>query len=704
MLTLTCDGGTPARVRRTAVGRRTEDPRGRAPPRGRRPGPHRRDPPRAHAALGGLVEEVTVSSRGDRPVRGRLRLEVGGDGADLAREGRPAPGGAAPGETVDGDRSTWRDGRHAPRCRCPAPREVAPDGAGELGWETVLSPGPQPPTSSSRSPGPRDAVRRRARRRTCWTGPASASGQDRRLDLTVEPRFADLAGLALADPESPHRRLRRRGHAVVPHPLRPGRSLDRAAHAALRHHACRRARCAPWPGVRARSTTRPPRSSRQDPPRGAPRRLRRLLERPPPAAGLLRHRGRHAAVGVPAARRLALGNAEPTVAELRPHLDGALGWMRRSVDTSQDGFLRYVDSTGTGLANQGWKDSGDAMRRRDGTIANAPIALVETQAYAVEAAPARPISWSRSSVRAATSCAPGRRAGRPGQGALLGQRRRRSLPGDGPGRDGGPVDGVGSNMGHVLGTGMLTAEESQAGRPAPRRPDLLGPYGIGTLGRSNPAYNPIGYHTGSIWTHDTAICALGLARDGHADGCARSCGPWSRRRRTSGSGFPSSTAATSASVGRSPTPPPAGRRPGRPPRRARWSRPAWAWRPTAATGSSSSRCALAVRRPAGPGPPGARGDPRGPCRRRRHRGRPRRRRGSRWTSAEGPWRSPTGCGRSPPLAGTTRRRGLARRPARPRGRRLRAVGPPRRRPPRCTGRNALVVPVSRADRGRPRCG
>ncbi len=82
--------------------------------------------------------------------------------------------------------------------------------------------------------------------------------------------------------------------------------------------------------------------------------------------------------------------------------------------------------------------------------------------------------------------------------------------------DGAPVDGVGSNMGHVLGTGVLSEAESALVAGRLTGPDLLGPFGIGTLGRANPAYNPIGYHTGSVWTHDTAISALGLVRDGHA--------------------------------------------------------------------------------------------------------------------------------------------------------------------------------------------
>ncbi|QIM20751.1 hypothetical protein G7075_05665 [Phycicoccus sp. HDW14] len=83
--------------------------------------------------------------------------------------------------------------------------------------------------------------------------------------------------------------------------------------------------------------------------------------------------------------------------------------------------------------------------------------------------------------------------------------------------DGRPVDGLGSNIGHALGTGMLDASREAVVAAALAGPDLLGPLGISTLSRSNPAFNPIGYHTGSVWTHDTAICALGLAHVGRGD-------------------------------------------------------------------------------------------------------------------------------------------------------------------------------------------
>ena len=87
--------------------------------------------------------------------------------------------------------------------------------------------------------------------------------------------------------------------------------------------------------------------------------------------------------------------------------------------------------------------------------------------------------------------------------------------------NGAPVDGLGSNMGHVLGTGTLSAAESAVVAATVTGEELLDPFGIRTLGTGNGGFNPIGYHTGSIWTHDTAITLWGLARDGHAAEAAR---------------------------------------------------------------------------------------------------------------------------------------------------------------------------------------
>ncbi len=120
-------------------------------------------------------------------------------------------------------------------------------------------------------------------------------------------------------------------------------------------------------------------------PRAPPHGIPRPGERPGAAAGLLRHGRCHRAVGDAARRGLAVGPARG--AGPSPAAQPACG--RRLADRpgqpDVDGLLKYLDTTGTGLANQGWKDSGDSIRWRDGRIADAPIALVEAQAYAVEA-------------------------------------------------------------------------------------------------------------------------------------------------------------------------------------------------------------------------------------------------------------------------------------------------------------------------------
>ena len=178
--------------------------------------------------------------------------------------------------------------------------------------------------------------------------------------------------------------------------------------------------------------------------------------------------------------------------------------------------MRYVDLSGTGLVNQGWKDSGDAVRWRDGRVADAPIALVEAQGYAVEAADAAARLFDAFGVAGADEL-------RQWAEEMRVRVRKQFWVGDpaapylaiavdGHGRS---VDGMGSNMGHVLGTGTLDAAEVARVSATLTSPPLLGPFGIVTLARDNGGYNPIGYHTGSIWTHDTAICAWGLMREGY---------------------------------------------------------------------------------------------------------------------------------------------------------------------------------------------
>lgn len=217
------------------------------------------------------------------------------------------------------------------------------------------------------------------------------------------------------------------------------------------------------------------------------------------------------------------GLAEATVRELLPNLRAAMRWL---LAVSEHGTqpVRYIDGSGSGLANQGWKDSGDSIRWADGRIAHSPIALVEAQAYAVEAAAgARRLLAEFGDPQGGDAdlvlmCA----TLIEGLSRLVRERfwverdgwRHLALALDGHGE---AVDGIGSNMGHCLGTGLLTPEEVALVVQTLLDPILLGRHGIRTLSTDNEGFNPMGYHTGSVWAHDTAIIIRGLLREGWAD-------------------------------------------------------------------------------------------------------------------------------------------------------------------------------------------
>ena len=216
------------------------------------------------------------------------------------------------------------------------------------------------------------------------------------------------------------------------------------------------------------------------------------------------------------------GLADRDVEALLPNLQAAARWLTELAAPDEDGLLKYIDTSGKGLANQGWKDSGDSVRWRDGRIADAPIALCEAQAYAVEAASAAAELFAHFNVDGSADlreyadlmCTRFRDrfwVGAAGEEFI-------GLAVDGHGET---VDGLGSNMGHVLGTGTLNADEVDRVARTLTSPQLLSRYGIATLASDNGGFNPIGYHTGSIWTHDTAIAAWGLAREGRRDEATR---------------------------------------------------------------------------------------------------------------------------------------------------------------------------------------
>jgi glycogen debranching enzyme len=217
------------------------------------------------------------------------------------------------------------------------------------------------------------------------------------------------------------------------------------------------------------------------------------------------------------------GLPDDEVRELLPHLVAALTWMRDHGDADGDGLLEYIDRSGHGLANQGWKDSGDSVQWRDGTLATGPIALCEVQAYAYEAATHGADllehfgldgadewrAWA-SSLRAAFHQAFW--ITDPALCGDLGPYPAIAL--DAAKR---PVDTVTSNLGHLLGTGLLDAHQSALVAARLGSPEMDSGYGLRTMSTDSDGYWPLSYHGGSVWTHDTAIAVLGLAREGHPE-------------------------------------------------------------------------------------------------------------------------------------------------------------------------------------------
>ena len=191
----------------------------------------------------------------------------------------------------------------------------------------------------------------------------------------------------------------------------------------------------------------------------------------------------------------------------------ALDWIDNWGDRDGDGFVEYERRAETGLRNQGWKDSSDSIRWLDGSLAETPIALAEVQGYVFDAK-VRIARLARGRGDAAM-------ADRLELEASALQRKFADsfrLPDgslamalDGKKR---PVDTIGSNAGHALWSGIVLAEHADAVAAALGTGAMVSGWGLRTYAADQPGYNPIGYHTGSVWPHDTAIAAAGLRRYG----------------------------------------------------------------------------------------------------------------------------------------------------------------------------------------------
>jgi len=216
-----------------------------------------------------------------------------------------------------------------------------------------------------------------------------------------------------------------------------------------------------------------------------------------------------------AADYLARSGEQAFIRTLLPSLEAAMAWIQQAEATSFDGFLRYQCAAQGGLRNQGWKDSDDAVHHSDGSLAEGSIALCEVQAY----------SYGAHRAMAAIL----RRLGQPQratplleQAERLRQRFHAAYWCEAIGTYAMAIDGAGkpcavrsSNAGHCLWTGLATPEAAASIARQLLSPTSFSGWGVRTLDEREARYNPMSYHNGSVWPHDNALVALGLARYGY---------------------------------------------------------------------------------------------------------------------------------------------------------------------------------------------
>ncbi|MCU1398712.1 MAG: amylo-alpha,6-glucosidase [Acidimicrobiales bacterium] len=201
---------------------------------------------------------------------------------------------------------------------------------------------------------------------------------------------------------------------------------------------------------------------------------------------------------------------------LGPAVDAALSWILGSGDSDSDGFVDYRRSDPSGLSNQGWKDSWDGVNSVDGSVPHGPIALVEVQGYAYAALLGavdlvEPMALDRD---VADLVQRAERLKDQFNDRFWDPRGWFALALDGDGRR---VDSLTTNPGHALWAGIASAELADRYLDRLIEPAMWTGWGLRTLADSMSAYDPLSYHNGSVWPHDTALCAAGAARYGRWD-------------------------------------------------------------------------------------------------------------------------------------------------------------------------------------------
>jgi glycogen debranching enzyme len=472
---------------------------------------------------GVVTETLTLSCSTAEPVRALLELTVTPDGTPMDRIKSGAPVGAPPAVELVTGGARWRaDDEVTAELSAPGARvEVADDGTVRLAWEATAATGtPHVSTWTLAVSDAGGVVTAPRRARPEWATP-EVEAADRRLPALLDQALADLGTLRMSARFAPDDVFLAAGAPWFFTLF--GRDSLWAARMLL-----------PLGTELAAGTLRTLaalQGERTDP---------ATAEQP----GKILHEIRRAELSMPGEGTVLppvyYGTVDATplwvcllhdawrwgmpadeVEALLPAMERALAWMSDHGDSDGDGFLEYADESGTGLANQGWKDSGDSVQWRAGGLATGPIALAEVQGYAHEAAVAGAALLDA--------------FGRPGAerwrawAAALAERFREAFwtsdargPYPGIALDAGKrvVDTVTSNIGHLLGTGLLSADEEAVVAERLAAPDMDSGYGLRTMSTESAGYWPLRYHGGAVWPHDTAIVVQGLARAGHARAAA----------------------------------------------------------------------------------------------------------------------------------------------------------------------------------------
>ncbi len=213
-----------------------------------------------------------------------------------------------------------------------------------------------------------------------------------------------------------------------------------------------------------------------------------------------------------AARYFRRTGDEALIRELWPNILAALAWIERYGDPDDDGLVEYVRRSPKGLEQQGWKDSFDSVRHADGSIAPPPIALCEVQGYAYAA-------WKGAADLARVLWLHGEAARYDAHAAKVAQAFEEHFWCDTLGTYALAIDGHKrpcrvrtSNAGHCLFTGIAREDRGRLAADTLLAPESFSGWGVRTVSAAEVFYNPMSYHNGSIWPHDSAIVAAGLAR------------------------------------------------------------------------------------------------------------------------------------------------------------------------------------------------